>query len=86
MTWVGNSAPEVPVAMQQVVTRELTIRGAYGFVDEFAEAIDVLAAGWPDAHRLIERTAPLEEGEALFRDLAAGTVPAVKVVLEPNGR
>jgi L-iditol 2-dehydrogenase len=86
VTWVGNSAPEVPVAMQQVVTRELTIRGAYGFVDEFAAAIGALAAGWPDAHRLIERTAPLEEGEALFRDLAAGTVPAVKVVLVPNGR
>jgi L-iditol 2-dehydrogenase len=85
VTWVGNSAPEVPVAMQQVVTRELTIRGAYGFVEEFAMAIDALAAGWPDAHRLIERTASLEEGEALFRDLAAGTVPAVKVVLEPNG-
>jgi L-iditol 2-dehydrogenase len=83
--WVGNSAPEVPVAMQQVVTRELTIQGAYGFVDEFAMAIDALAARWPDAHRLIERKAPLEDGEALFRDLAAGTVPAVKVVLEPNG-
>ena len=43
---------------------------------------------WPpagsDAHRLIERTAPLEEGEALFRELAAGTVPAVKVVLAPT--
>jgi L-iditol 2-dehydrogenase len=85
VTWVGNSAPEVPVAMQQVVTRELTIRGAYGFVDEFARAIDALAAGWSDAHGLIERKAPLEDGEGLFRDLAAGTVPAVKVVLEPNG-
>ena len=85
VTWVGNSAPEVPSPMQQVVTRELTIRGAYGFVDEFAAAIDALSAGWPDAHRLIERTARLEEGEGLFRDLAAGTVPAVKVVLVPNG-
>ena len=55
VTWVGNSAPEVPLPMQQVVTRELTIRGAYGFVDEFAAAIDALASGWIDAHRLIER-------------------------------
>ena len=84
ITWVGNSAPEVPLPMQQVVSRELTIRGAYGYVDEFAEAIALLAAGWPDAHRLIERTAGLDAGEALFRDLAAGTVPAVKVVLVPT--
>jgi L-iditol 2-dehydrogenase len=84
VTWVGNSAPEVPLPMQQLVTRELTVRGAYAFVDEFAAAIDALASGWIDAHALIERVAPLEEGEELFRQLAAGTLPAVKVVLTPT--
>ncbi len=83
VTWVGNSAPEVPLPMQQLVTRELTVRGAYAFVDEFEVAIDALASGWIDAHPLIERVAPLDEGEDLFRQLAAGSLPAVKVILTP---
>ena len=31
VTWIGNSAPEVPLPMQSLVTRELTIRGSYGW-------------------------------------------------------
>ena len=84
VTWIGNSAPEVQFPMQQLVTRELTVRGAYGFVDEFELAADALAAGWIDARKLIECVAPLDEGEELFRQLAAGTLSAVKVVLAPN--
>lgn len=84
VTWVGNSAPEVPVPMQQLVTRELTVRGSYGFVGEFAEAIDALATGAIDVGALVETVAGLEEGEELFRRLAAGTLPSVKVVLAPT--
>jgi L-iditol 2-dehydrogenase len=84
VTWIGNSAPEVELPMQQLVTKGLTVRGAYGFVDELELAADALAAGWIDARRLIERVAPLEEGEELFRQLAAGTLSSVKVVLAPN--
>jgi L-iditol 2-dehydrogenase len=84
VTWIGNSAPEVELPMQQLVTRELTIRGAYGFVDEFEQAADALASGWIDARRLIECLAPLEDGPDLFRQLAAGSLSAVKVVLTPN--
>jgi threonine dehydrogenase-like Zn-dependent dehydrogenase len=70
--------------MQQLVTRELTVRGAYGFVDEFEQAADALAAGWIDARRLIESVAPLEDGPDLFRQLAEGSLSAVKVVLKPT--
>jgi L-iditol 2-dehydrogenase len=84
VTWIGNSAPDVELPMQQLVTRELTVRGAYGFVDEFEQAADALAAGWIDARRLIECVAPLEVGPDLFRQLAAGSLSAVKVVLTPN--
>lgn len=85
VTWIGNSAPEVPLSMQQLVSRELTIRGAYTFVGEFDEAIAALADGSIDARQLIEHVAPLEDGEDLFRQLAAGSLPAVKVVLTPTG-
>jgi L-iditol 2-dehydrogenase len=84
VTWIGNSAPEVPLPMQQLVTRELTVRGAYGFVDEFEAAIEALASGRLDAERLIESVEPLDRGEELFRQLAAGSLAAVKVVLAPG--
>jgi L-iditol 2-dehydrogenase len=83
VTWIGNSAPEVPLPMQALVTRELTVRGSYGFVDEFELAVGALAEGRIEASRLIERVARLEEGEDLFRELADGSLSAVKVVLTP---
>src|SRR5258705_220523 len=84
VTWIGNSPPDAEIPIQQPLTHQLTVRGAYGFIDEFELAADALAAGWIDARQLIECVAPLDEGEALFRQLAAGTLSAVKVVLAPN--
>ena len=84
VTWIGNSAPEVPMPMQQLVTREITVRGAYGFVDEFEVAVDALATRTIEAGRLIECVTGLEDGEELFRRLAAGSLAAVKVVLAPR--
>ena len=53
--------------MQELVTRELTVRGSYGFREEFEQAADALAAGTIDVRPIIERLAPLEEGPELFR-------------------
>jgi L-iditol 2-dehydrogenase len=83
ITWIGNSQPEVEVNMQQVVTRELTIRGTYGFNEEFGRALQAISTGRVDVTPLIERVAPLEEGPQLFHDLASGTLDAAKVVLKP---
>lgn len=83
VTWIGNSEPEVPVNMQQVVTRELTIRGTYGFAEEFGRALQAIHAGRVDVTPLIERIAPLEDGPQLIRDLASGSLDAAKVILRP---
>ena len=85
VTWIGNSAPTAELPIQELVTRELTLRGSYGFREEFEQAADALAAGTVDARRIIERLAPLDEGSDLFRELGAGELDAVKVVLMPNG-
>ena len=45
VTWIGNSAPTVELPMQELVTRELTLRGAYTFDEEFEQAADAIAAG-----------------------------------------
>jgi L-iditol 2-dehydrogenase len=83
VTWIGNSDPRVELGMQDVVTKELTLRGAYGYVDEFDLAADALADRRVDVRPLIERIAPLEEAIDLFAELAHGRVDAVKVVLAP---
>jgi L-iditol 2-dehydrogenase len=85
VTLIGNSAPLVELPMQDLVTRELTLRGSYGFCDEFEQAADALAARSIDVRPLIELVAPLEDGPDLFRQLGEGHMDAVKVMLAPHG-
>lgn len=83
ITWIGNSAPEVTLNMQQVVTREITIRGTYGFNQEFGLAIEALRLGRIDATPLIECIARLEDGPRVVHDLAKGTLDVAKAILRP---
>src|SRR5690606_17554331 len=72
VTWIGNSAQMIELNMQEVVTRELTVRGTYGFNNEFPRAIQALADGRVDITPLIEQVSPLEDGPQIVHDLAAG--------------
>jgi L-iditol 2-dehydrogenase len=85
VTWIGNAAPTVELPMQDMVTRELTLRGSYAFAGEFDEAIDLLATGRIDTQPLIELTASLDDAPDIFRRLGDGTLNAIKVVLVPSG-
>lgn len=83
VTWIGNSAQLIELNMQEVVTRELTVRGSYAFdTAEFDHAIQAIASGRVDVAPLIERVASLAEGPQIIHDLAAGDADWVKVVLE----
>ncbi|MGB5051122.1 MAG: hypothetical protein WBO46_19405, partial [Caldilineaceae bacterium] len=84
ITWIGNSAKTITIDMQAIVTRELTVRGTYGFDEnDFAAAIAAMAGGRLNVEPLIERVASLDEGPEIFRQLAKGESDLVKVVLEP---
>ncbi len=83
VTWIGNSEPEIQINMQQIVTRELTLRGAYGYNQEFGQAIAAIQTGRVDVEPLIEWRAALEEGPQIFHDLASGKRDSIKVILEP---
>ena len=83
VTWIGNSAKMVEVDMQEVVTRELTVLGSYGFKTEFASAIQAISTGRVDVGPLIERVAPLAEGPEIITGLAKHELDLVKVILEP---
>jgi L-iditol 2-dehydrogenase len=85
VTWIGNNARMIELDMQEVVTRELDIRGTYGMVaDDFARAIDLLRAGAVDTGLLINRLARLEEGPSLFDELLASP-SVIKCVFELAG-
>ena len=83
VTWIGNSDPRVEFGMQDVVTKELTLRGAYGYVGEFDLAARAIADRRVDLRPLIERRAPLADAIELFAELAHGRLDAVKVMLVP---
>jgi L-iditol 2-dehydrogenase len=84
ITWIGNNARTVEVDMQSIVTREMSVRGSYGFDEtDFAAAIEVLASGRLNVDPLVERVAPLEDGPDIFRSLAAGACEQVKIILKP---
>jgi L-iditol 2-dehydrogenase len=84
VTWIGNLQPRVELGMQEVVTRELTIQGAYGSNEEFPLAAAALERFGGEVRRLIEHRAPLEDGPRLFTDLANGELDAVKVIVSPR--
>ncbi len=86
VTWIGNSEPRVEMGMQDLVTKGLTLRGAYAYGTdaEFDRAAETLAAGAIDVRKLVELVAPLHEGIGLFRELAEGRLAAVKVILAPG--
>lgn len=84
VTWIGNSDPKVELGMQDLVTRELTLSGAYGADAEFERAIAALHVGRVDTTSLVELVAPLEDGPRIMTQLAKGEIDAVKVVLVPE--
>ena len=83
VTWIGNSDLMIEVNMQEVVTRELTIAGTYGFSTEFERVIEAIAQKVIDVETLIEQIAPLEDGPALVDGLAKGELDLIKVILTP---
>lgn len=80
---VGNLRPEVPLPLQLVVTREISLRGSYASCGEFERAVELLASKQVLAGPLISAVAPLDQGPEWFRRLRSGTPGLIKVVLEP---
>jgi L-idonate 5-dehydrogenase len=63
-----------------VVTREITVAGAFRFDREFDDALALLADGLP-VHPVVSHTLPLDEAIAAF-DLAGNRAVASKVLLD----
>ncbi|MGA2616217.1 MAG: galactitol-1-phosphate 5-dehydrogenase [Thermoguttaceae bacterium] len=83
LTLVGNLAPSVPLPLQAVVTRQLTLAGSCGSCGEYPAGLELLARGAVQAEPLISAVAPLADGPLWFDRLRQPTEGLLKVILKP---
>jgi L-iditol 2-dehydrogenase len=81
---VGNISPEVPLPLQIVVSRELTLVGSCASAGEYRRAIELVASGAIRVAPLISALAPLDEGPTWFERLYSREPGLMKVVLQPT--
>jgi L-iditol 2-dehydrogenase len=81
---VGNLAAEVPLPLQIVVMRELSLFGTCASAGEYPRAIELIASGAIRVAPLVTAVAPLAEGPRWFERLYAREPGLLKVVLCPE--
>jgi L-iditol 2-dehydrogenase len=84
VTLVGNLAPEVPLPLQMVVTRQLRLQGSCASAGEYPQAIELMAEKKIDVAPMLSAIAPLTEGASWFERLYAREADLMKVVLTPG--
>ncbi|GAA5118245.1 galactitol-1-phosphate 5-dehydrogenase [Luteolibacter yonseiensis] len=80
---VGNLQPSVPMPLQEVVTRQISLRGSCACAGEYPEAIRRIGDGSIQVEPLLSASVPLAEGGDWFARLAGNTEGLLKVVLKP---
>ena len=83
VTLIGNVTPRIQVNLQDIVSRELTLRGSCAIAGEYRACLDLIAAGRIRAKPLISRILPLTEGPGAFDALHRGDPGLMKIVLQP---
>ncbi|MEO6803450.1 MAG: galactitol-1-phosphate 5-dehydrogenase [Granulicella sp.] len=84
VTLVGNIAPEIPLPLQKVVTRQIRLQGSCASAGEYPEAINLVSSGKIQVGRLITAIAPLSDGASWFARLHAHEPNLMKIVLDPR--
>jgi L-iditol 2-dehydrogenase len=80
---VGNLQPSVPMPLQEVVTRQITLKGSCACAGEYPEAIERIENGTIRVEPLLSASVPLEGGGEWFARLANNTEGLLKVILKP---
>ena len=83
MLLIGNVTPNIQVKLQDIVSRELTIRGSCAIAGEYRACLDLMAAGRLQAKPLISRVLPLSDAPKAFDALHHGEPGLMKIVLRP---
>ena len=83
LTLIGNVTPQVPIPLQDVIGKQLTIRGSAASCGEYPRCLEAIADGRVNLDNIISRVAPMEEGQEWFDRLHAAEPGLMKVVLIP---
>lgn len=81
---IGNLAPHAQLALQRVVTRELTLLGCCASATEYPEALRLIAEGDIEVAPLISAVVPLHDAPKWFERLRSGDQGLLKVVIQPD--
>jgi len=80
---VGNLQASVPFPLQEVVTRQITLRGSCSCAGEYPEAIARICDGSIQVEPLLSACVPLADGAEWFARLADNREGLLKVILQP---
>jgi L-iditol 2-dehydrogenase len=83
LTLIGNVTPKIQVNLQEIISRELTIRGSAAIAGEYPACLNYIAQGRLQVKPLISRIVPLSEGQASFDALHHGEAGLMKILLRP---
>ena len=83
ITLIGNLAKTVEMNLQDVVSKELTLRGTYASAGEYRDCIQLVASQKIRVAPLISGVLPLQAGQNAFDRLHKGEEDLLKIVLEP---
>lgn len=83
LTLVGNVAPNIDLALQAVVTRQLRLQGSCASNNDYPACIDLLSRGAIQVDRLISARVSLDEAANWFDRLYAHEPNLMKVIVQP---
>ncbi|MFA5028636.1 MAG: alcohol dehydrogenase catalytic domain-containing protein [Candidatus Methylomirabilota bacterium] len=83
LTLIGNVTPKIQVNLQEIISREVTIRGSAAIAGEYPACLNYIAQGRLQVKPLISRICPLAEGQASFDALHHGEPGLMKILLQP---
>jgi L-iditol 2-dehydrogenase len=81
---VGNLTKLVKLDVQEVVSKELSIRGSYASSGEYRACMDLVASGQVQVMPLVSEVLPLSEGQRAFDRLYQAEAGLIKIVLNPQ--
>jgi L-iditol 2-dehydrogenase len=84
VTLVGNIVPQVSIALQKVVSRQIRLQGSCASAGEYPEAMELVSSGKIKVAPLISVIAPLRDGPEWFERLYAREPNLMKVILDPR--
>jgi len=83
--WVGNSARDIEINMQDIVTSALKIFGTYIYTHkEFGEVIEIIGTGNLKTDKLISKIISLEESPEAFAEIHRHPDSFIKVIIDPT--